>query len=93
MAFRRRVWGAGKLLVLGGEVGRHLHVFRDGLLVRCICRVEQYRGPDAFASGRIEGRSDAVELDRALEWFAGRQRRFGMTSEQLTGPTPVADAA
>jgi undecaprenyl diphosphate synthase len=36
---------------------------------------------------------DAVELDRAFEWFASRQRRFGMTSEQLAGQTPVADAA
>ena len=36
---------------------------------------------------------DAAELDRAFEWFAGRQRRFGMTSEQLAGQTTVADAA
>ncbi len=26
---------------------------------------------------------DAGELDRALAWFEGRERRFGMTSEQL----------
>ncbi len=36
---------------------------------------------------------DAVELDRAFAWFASRQRRFGMTSEQLDGPTAIADAA
>ena len=36
---------------------------------------------------------DAVELDRAFDWFASRQRRFGMTSEQLDGPTAIADAA
>jgi undecaprenyl diphosphate synthase len=36
---------------------------------------------------------DAVELDRAFEWFASRQRRFGMTGEQLAGQTAVADAA
>jgi undecaprenyl diphosphate synthase len=33
------------------------------------------------------------ELDRALRWYAGRQRRFGMTAEQLTVAPPVADAA
>ncbi|WP_440995609.1 polyprenyl diphosphate synthase [Arhodomonas sp. SL1] len=26
---------------------------------------------------------DAVELDRALEWFANRERRFGMTTGQM----------
>ncbi len=36
---------------------------------------------------------DAVELDRAFAWYASRQRRFGMTSEQLDGPTAIADAA
>ena len=36
---------------------------------------------------------DAVELDRAFAWFAGRQRRFGMTGEQLAGPAAIADAA
>jgi undecaprenyl diphosphate synthase len=33
------------------------------------------------------------ELDRALRWYAGRQRRFGMTGDQLAGAPPVADAA
>jgi undecaprenyl diphosphate synthase len=28
---------------------------------------------------------DSAELDVAIEWFAGRQRRFGMTSSQITG--------
>ena len=28
---------------------------------------------------------DADALDRALEWFAGRERRFGMIPEQLSG--------
>ncbi len=36
---------------------------------------------------------DAAELDRAFEWFASRQRRFGMTSEQLDGRDAIADAA
>ena len=36
---------------------------------------------------------DAVELDRAFVWYAGRQRRFGMTGEQLTGRASIADAA
>jgi undecaprenyl diphosphate synthase len=36
---------------------------------------------------------DAVELDRAFDWFASRQRRFGMTSEQLGIRSPIADAA
>ena len=36
---------------------------------------------------------DAVELDRAFDWFASRQRRFGMTGEQLGGRTAIADAA
>ena len=35
---------------------------------------------------------DAAELDRALAWYATRQRRFGMTGEQL-GATPVASVA
>ncbi len=26
---------------------------------------------------------DAAELDAALRWYAGRQRRFGMTGEQV----------
>jgi undecaprenyl diphosphate synthase len=33
------------------------------------------------------------EFDRALRWFASRQRRFGMTGEQLAVVPPVADAA
>ncbi|MGH8369701.1 MAG: undecaprenyl diphosphate synthase family protein, partial [Gammaproteobacteria bacterium] len=28
---------------------------------------------------------DAQALDMALEWFAGRERRFGLTPEQLPG--------
>ena len=36
---------------------------------------------------------DAAELDRAFEWFATRQRRFGMTGEQLDARTSIADAA
>ena len=36
---------------------------------------------------------DAAELDRAFEWFAGRERRFGMTGEQLRGKAAIADAA
>ena len=35
---------------------------------------------------------DAAELDRALEWYGSRQRRFGMTGEQVPQP-PIADAA
>jgi undecaprenyl diphosphate synthase len=35
---------------------------------------------------------DAAELDRALAWYATRQRRFGMTGEQL-GEAPVASVA
>jgi undecaprenyl diphosphate synthase len=35
---------------------------------------------------------DATELDRALDWYSKRQRRFGMTGEQVAAP-PVADAA
>jgi undecaprenyl diphosphate synthase len=30
---------------------------------------------------------DTQALDAALEWFAGRERRFGLTSEQLPGAT------
>ena len=37
---------------------------------------------------------DAAELDRALADFAGRERRFGQTSEQLTpSPTDLAPQA
>ena len=35
---------------------------------------------------------DAAELDRALAWYATRQRRFGMTGEQV-GVAPVANVA
>ncbi len=35
---------------------------------------------------------DAAELDRALDWYATRQRRFGMTGEQV-GAAPVANVA
>ena len=35
---------------------------------------------------------DAAELDRALAWYATRQRRFGMTGEQV-GEAPVANVA
>jgi undecaprenyl diphosphate synthase len=35
---------------------------------------------------------DAAELDRALDWYSTRERRFGMTGEQVAVP-PVADAA
>lgn len=36
---------------------------------------------------------DQAELDRALEAFAGRERRFGQTSEQLTPAAPGAEDA
>ncbi|HWL73507.1 MAG TPA: polyprenyl diphosphate synthase [Burkholderiaceae bacterium] len=36
---------------------------------------------------------DEAELDRALDWFASRHRRFGMTSEQLGARSAIADAA
>ena len=36
---------------------------------------------------------DAAELDRALAWYATRQRRFGMTGEQLGEPPAVANVA
>ena len=35
---------------------------------------------------------DAAELDRALAWYATRQRRFGMTGEQV-GEAPVVNVA
>jgi undecaprenyl diphosphate synthase len=35
---------------------------------------------------------DAAELDRALAWYATRQRRFGMTGEQV-GVAPLANVA
>jgi len=36
---------------------------------------------------------DAIELDRAFEWYSTRQRRFGQTGEQLERHTSIADAA
>ena len=36
---------------------------------------------------------DAAELDRAFEWYASRERRFGMTGEQLRARASIADAA
>jgi undecaprenyl diphosphate synthase len=36
---------------------------------------------------------DAAELDRALAWYATRQRRFGMTGEQIGDAPPVANVA
>ena len=36
---------------------------------------------------------DAVELDRAFDWYASRQRRFGMTGDQLREQKSIADAA
>ncbi|MBA2412004.1 MAG: di-trans,poly-cis-decaprenylcistransferase [Burkholderiaceae bacterium] len=36
---------------------------------------------------------DVVELDRAFDWYAGRERRFGMTGEQLGTLRSIADAA
>jgi undecaprenyl diphosphate synthase len=36
---------------------------------------------------------DAAELDRALAWYATRQRRFGMTGEQVGDAPPVANVA
>jgi undecaprenyl diphosphate synthase len=36
---------------------------------------------------------DAGELDRALAWYATRQRRFGMTAEQVGDPPPIANVA
>jgi undecaprenyl diphosphate synthase len=36
---------------------------------------------------------DAAELDRALAWYATRQRRFGMTSDQLGAAPPVVSVA
>lgn len=35
----------------------------------------------------------AVELDAALDWYAGRQRRFGMTGEQVEAESSLPDAA
>jgi undecaprenyl diphosphate synthase len=36
---------------------------------------------------------DEVELDAALRWYAGRQRRFGMTGEQVEAEPSLPDAA
>jgi undecaprenyl diphosphate synthase len=36
---------------------------------------------------------DEAELDRALAWYATRQRRFGMTAEQVGDPPPIANVA
>jgi undecaprenyl diphosphate synthase len=36
---------------------------------------------------------DAAELDRALAWYATRQRRFGMTGEQVGAAPPAARLA
>jgi undecaprenyl diphosphate synthase len=36
---------------------------------------------------------DAEALDQALRWYAGRERRFGMTSEQLMPDDKLSDAA
>jgi undecaprenyl diphosphate synthase len=36
---------------------------------------------------------DSAELDRALAWYATRQRRFGMTGEQVGDAPPVANVA
>jgi undecaprenyl diphosphate synthase len=36
---------------------------------------------------------DAAELDTALNWYAGRQRRFGMTGEQVEAEPSIPDAA
>ena len=36
---------------------------------------------------------DAVELDAALRWFAGRQRRFGLTGEQIESESSIQNAA
>ena len=36
---------------------------------------------------------DPAELDRALAWYATRQRRFGMTGEQVGDAPPVANVA
>jgi len=36
---------------------------------------------------------NAAELDAALRWYAGRQRRFGMTGEQIRSEASTSDAA
>ncbi|MGE5712973.1 MAG: polyprenyl diphosphate synthase [Betaproteobacteria bacterium] len=36
---------------------------------------------------------NAAELESALRWYAGRQRRFGMTGEQIESEPSISDAA
>ena len=36
---------------------------------------------------------NAAELESALHWYAGRQRRFGMTGEQIESEPSISDAA
>jgi undecaprenyl diphosphate synthase len=36
---------------------------------------------------------DAAQMEAALAWFAGRERRFGMTSEQVRAPAPAPRTA
>ncbi len=36
---------------------------------------------------------NAAELESALRWYAGRQRRFGMTGEQVESEPSISDAA
>jgi undecaprenyl diphosphate synthase len=36
---------------------------------------------------------NAAELELALRWYAGRQRRFGMTGEQIESEPSISDAA
>jgi undecaprenyl diphosphate synthase len=36
---------------------------------------------------------NAEELESALRWYAGRQRRFGMTGEQIESEPSISDAA
>ena len=47
---------------------------------------------ELFFSDVLWPQFDPAELDRALEWYGSRQRRFGMTGEQLHR-SPIADAA
>jgi undecaprenyl diphosphate synthase len=52
----------------------------------------QFAYTELYFSDVLWPQFDVTELDRALDWYAGRQRRFGMTGEQLRRP-PVANAA
>jgi undecaprenyl diphosphate synthase len=36
---------------------------------------------------------NAAELESALRWYSGRQRRFGMTGEQIESEPSISDAA